>query len=517
METIYRWIRRHTWVDWVGIVAIGLLLQAFWACRMTMPSYMDAYYYATNAQRLAAGHGFSELIIWQFLDQPMRLPTPSHTYWMPLTSMVAAGGAWVIDGFRGLQLPFWLLAGSLPLLAYGISRDLSQARWLAWTAALLTATGGFYTRFFNQPSTFALFAWSGGACLWLLGRSSRSAAMRWGWLAAGIFAGLAHLTRADGVLLLLVGIGVAWVTQPALRSKLIVGALLLGGYLLVMGGWFAHNWQVLGRPLSTAGTQTIFLTQYDDLFAYGRSFNWADLQAWGWGNVLRSRLRGVSVAAQNFVAVNGLIFLTPFLLWGWLHLRRSRWSLLRPVTLYALVLYGAMSLAFTFPGMRGGLFHSSVALWPWAMALAGHGIREAVFWMGRRLPHWQPHRSAPIFAGLFVIVALLTSVGIGISRESTVDEAAVYTWAAAQLPDDAVVMAGNAPGFYYHTGLPSVSVPNEPVDVLLQAVAQYGVTHVLLDANRPQPLDDLYAGVSRPDALRLLAAWEDVKLYAIER
>ena len=108
---------------------------------------MDSYYYTTNGERLVSGHGFTEIIVWQFLDDPTGLPTPSHTYWMPLPSILAAAGNSLRDGFSGSQLFFWLLGGLLPLLAYAISWQLSNQRWQAWVAALFVAVGGFYATF----------------------------------------------------------------------------------------------------------------------------------------------------------------------------------------------------------------------------------------------------------------------------------------------------------------------------------------------------------------------------------
>ena len=202
-------------IDWLGIALIGLLVQAFWALRLTHPSYMDAYYYTTNGQRLADGFGFTEEIIWQFLDEPAGTPTPSHTYWMPFPSLLAALGYQTSNSFRGAQWPFWLLAGLLPLLALAISQQLSGERWQAWVAAMFTAAGGFYAHWFSQPSTFAPFAWAGGLGLYALAQGSRSGERkaegqrRWiWWLLAGIMAGVAHLTRADGVLVMLVGVWV---------------------------------------------------------------------------------------------------------------------------------------------------------------------------------------------------------------------------------------------------------------------------------------------------------------------
>jgi hypothetical protein len=210
--------------DWLWLALIGLLVQGFWALQLDYPSYTDAYYYTTNGQRLAQGYGFTEQIIWLYLDDPAGLPTPSHTYWMPLTSLLAAAGYWLHDSFRGAQFFFWLLAGLLPLLAAAIVVQLGGQRWQFWLAGLLTAAGGFYAHFLSQPSTFAPFAWAGGGCLLALAladedltgfkqRVANLSGLGW-WFMAGVLAGLAHLTRADGLLLLGVG-GLIWLKRLA--------------------------------------------------------------------------------------------------------------------------------------------------------------------------------------------------------------------------------------------------------------------------------------------------------------
>ena len=69
--------QRQTRRDLLWITVAALAVQAFWALRMSHPTYFDAFYYTTNAQRLAEGHGFTQEIIWQYLDQPAGLPAPS--------------------------------------------------------------------------------------------------------------------------------------------------------------------------------------------------------------------------------------------------------------------------------------------------------------------------------------------------------------------------------------------------------------------------------------------------------
>ncbi|MEM7118074.1 MAG: glycosyltransferase family 39 protein [Chloroflexota bacterium] len=517
--------------DLLWLAIIGLLLQAIWAWRLTHPSYFDAYYYATNGQRLAAGYGFTEEVIWQFLDDPSGLPLPSHSYWMPLPSMLAAAGYTLVDSFRAAQLPFWFLSSLLPLFSYKLSWRLSGVRWQAWTAALLTASGGFYNTFWSQPSTFAPFAWLGAGCLWLMATALQTKRQR-DWFFVGVLAGLAHLTRADGILLLMVA-GWLWFVDTCMTrwrdsssdgtsstrnmqhatNNLVAPLLLLLGYLIVMGGWFWRNWLVFGRPLSTAGTQTIFLTSYDDLFAYGRTMTAADYFAWGWDNILWSKLVALSEAGLLLAAVLSLIFLTPFVIWGGWRWRKR--PLLRPFFWYGTLLILAMTLLFTFPAGRGSLLHSSVSLWPWFMVLAAAGVNEAIEWRNRRWPPPNPEQTKRVYAGIFVTLALVTTLTIGWLRTPDSGHVQLFRQIGAELPETAVVMVGNAPGFYYQTGLPAVTVPNEPPDVLLQAAERYGVTHLVLDRDTPWPLLELYQGEAQAVQIELLTTVEDANLYAL--
>ncbi len=516
-----KWMKR----DWIWLAIIGLVVQGIWALSMEYPSYMDAYYYATNGQRLADGFGFTEEVIWQYLDDPGPLPVPSHSYWMPFPSILAAGGYLLADSFRAAQLPFWLLAGFLPVLSFVIALQFSDQRWMAWTAGLLTASGGYYGRFLNQPSTFAPFAMFGGLCLLFLAWTQSRQRRRY-WLLAGLMAGLAHLTRADGILLLGVG-GLMWLyalwdwwqhrSEAGVRLPILPILLLFAGYFAVMGGWFVRTWRVTGRPLSTAGTQTIFLTWYDDLFAYGSTFDLQQYLAWGWPNILQSKIQGVSMAAQTYIAVSGLIFLGPFIIWAWLKWGRQgeMGRLLRPLTWYTITLFIAMSLVFTWPGQRGGLLHSSAAIWTWMMALAAGGISVAVDWFAQKLPHWQPAKAKRIFSALFIVVAYIVSIAT--LRSSNELETLAYQEAVKLMPADAVIMSGNAPSVYYHTGLPSLSVPNEPPEIMLQAADDYNVTYLILDEGRPRPLAGIYDGSVDYPGITLLQTYEgEYKLYRLE-
>ena len=518
---------------WLAVV--GLLVQAFWAVRLEHPSYFDAYYYTGNAYRLATGEGFAEEIIWHYLDDPAGLPSPSHTYWMPLASIVGAAGYVLTGTFRGAQLPFWLIAGvALPLMSYAINWRLAGERWQARMAALLTAAGGYYAAYWNQPTTFALFGLLAGGCLLALALAhSHSRRAHGYWFLAGLSAGLAHLTRADGVLLLGIG-GAIWIwpalfsSAPSdatsftqrlrfLRGRLPALLLFVAGYLLPVAPWLWRNWRLTGAPLSGGGAETIFLTTYNDLFAYERSFDLQSYLAWGWWNIVRSKLEALWLAVQTFVAVTGLTAFTFFAVVGWVHAsRREAARFLRPVTLYTLALFAVMSLVFTFPGQRGSLLHSSTAIWPWSMALVPLGISLTVHWIAARRAAWRPHTASRLFAAVFLFMVYLITLIVAGGQPLRQEEAAIYRAVGRQLGPDAVVMVGDPASFHYHTGLPALVVPNEPPAITLNAARRYGVSHLLLDANTPPPLKALYEGQAPFDPFRLVAELDhNFRLYQI--
>jgi hypothetical protein len=80
-------------------------------------------------------------------------------------------------------------------------------------------------------------------------------------------------------------------------------------------------------------------------------------------------------------------------------------------------------------------------------------------------------------------------------------------------------MAGDAPGFTWHTGHPAIAVPNEPLDTVLDVADRYGARYLVLDDFRPRTTNALYDGkVTHPRlVLRQVveAAKEEWQLYEI--
>jgi hypothetical protein len=507
------------WVPW-ALLIVALVVRVLTALPLRQPGYTDAYYYAVGSEQLHSGQGFQEPFIWNYLDPPESVPHPGFRYWMPLTAILGWFGlALPGNSFARLQAPFVLLSALLPLVAYAIAWDLTHKQRHAVLAGLLAVFPGFYAHMFVLPDNFAPFALAGSVCLWAAGRGLRDGQPLWFGL-AGLAAGFGHLTRADGLLLLGVAI-VAAVAQalPRLRPAtvqrgprrawLAAAALVLGGYILVMGPWFLRNWRAFGTPLPGGGASTMFLTTYDDMFAYGRPLTLQSYLDWGWGEILGSKAQALWLNLQRLWVENLLIFLLPFAALGLWLLRRER--LLWPFALYLLLLFAAMTFLFTFPGTRGGLFHSGGALLPFFFALAGPGLEAILRWAARRLHGWHVRRAWRVFAaGLVALAMLVTALALwragvynGAWNERDRGYAEIGTWLDQQDAGQAVVMVGNAPGFTWHTGHIALAIPNEPLDTILAVADRYGARYVVLDRTRPRTTDGLYRGESADPRLSL--------------
>jgi hypothetical protein len=221
-----------------------------------------------------------------------------------------------------------------------------------------------------------------------------------------------------------------------------------------------------------------------------------------------------------------MIFLAPFGLIGAWRLRRR--PLYRPALLYGLLLYAVMSLAFTLPGVRGGLLHSTTALLPTLYAAAMHGLDSFVDWMARRRSTWKSAQAKRVLSVGLVGFAVVLSVALyvrGLDRfRGEHRYARVATWIhdpgmqAPRAQSTARVMVNDPASFTYHSGLPSLSIPNADLDTTLAVMDRYEAQYLLLDGNYI-PLRALYRAPQSDERLTLLASFGDGadRLYLFRR
>ncbi len=494
------------------IFSLVALVGAFIITRVSVvaPTFTDAFYHYNAAQQLVNGQGLTDHYVWFYVGAVDYLPAPSHLYWMPLTSLSAALGMWLFgmpDSYGAAQLPFTLMYATTVYVGFWLGQRLGKTRFHAWLAGLLTLFSGFFVPFWGTIDTFAPYALVGALCLLMIGLALEMGQRRvWYWLLAGLCAGLGHLTRADGLVLLFAGwAAILWpfYSQAGRRQaergvlwRLFYLGMMTLGYGLVMLPWFMRNLNLIGTPLPLGGAQGIWFTRYDDIFNYPAGATAATFFANGPGILFQSRWEALTGGLMTLIAVEGLIVVAPLMLIAlW---RRRHKPFLRGFWLYTLGMHMAMTLIFPYPGLRGGVFHSAAALVPWWMALGAVGLDDIIGWIAARRRHWQPQRARQIFSVALVALAICLSAMTTLPRLTQRDStSALYPALRDQLPLDARVLINDPPRLFYFTGLGGAVLPNAAPPILLDLARQYDIDYLVLESSTTES-DDIVWQVPAP-------------------
>jgi hypothetical protein len=531
-----------TWRPFLLLAGLGLAAAVLVAAFQPAPGYMDADYYYAGGRDLATGHGFTEMVLWNYLDDPAGLPHPSNAYWMPLASMLAAAGAALFgpNSWSAARVGFLAVAAALPPLTAALAWNFTARRDLAITSGLLAVFPAFYLPFLPVTDTFGLYMLLGGLFFLLLSRSA-SFTSRTSLLISsfflGVISGLMHLSRADGLLWLLMAlIVIFFLRKPGQSPRSIFQSLLcvLLGYLLVMAPWFARNVSAFGAALAPGGTKTLWLTSYDQLFAYPASQ--LTLASWwhsGLTAILKARVWALGLNLATTLTVQGEVILLPLIGLGLWHLRKDR--RLQLAALAWLLTLGIMTIVFPFAGARGGFFHSGAALQTVWWALAPLGLDRAIEW-GRRKRGWNAAQAGGIFriglVGLVILmtVAIFWSRVIGTSGGQAPGQSSGQTWgqenaAYSQIDQFLVsqgaaagdiVMVANPPGFYLASGNPSIAVPDGNISTLLTVAQKYNAMYLVLEEGSvPAALLPVYENPQEQMDLTYLGEIEHARIFII--
>jgi len=403
--------------DLAVLTLLALVARIGAAALVDYAPYTDPAYYSLVAERLATGHGFTVPVIWSFLEVGSRLPNPaslpvaSNGHWMPLTSVVAAAFMAILGPtWRAGQVPMVLLSALLVPVTYQIGWELWKQRSVALLGGVLAIFAGPLLVYYPTVENFAVFGVAGAAALYSATRALESPGPGPWLLASGLFAGVATLARIDG-LLLVVAPAIAWLVlrgwrNPALWSWGVASAV---AFLVVLAPWLVRNVIVFGSPLPSAGGHTLWITSYNEQFSIGHPVDAAHYFAWGWANIIGSKLSSlVDILGRTAVLLGGTFFFT-FIPGLWIHRRRPE---LLPFIGYWVVMVLVMAVVFTFHAPRGAFYHSAPAWLPFALPMAVASIAPVASGAGRLWPFLrrpQTHRFLAAVATLGAIA--LSAVG----------------------------------------------------------------------------------------------------------
>ena len=488
-------------------LALAVRLLLIW--HFPDPAYPDSFYYVDVARSLAAGHGFSVDLVWIFpevggvLPANPVLPIPSNAHWMPLASLVQVPFLMVFGNVAWASaLPFALIGATAAPLTWAVARDAGARRAVSIGAGFLTAIPLLSLAYMVQPDNFSLFQPLVVASLWMGARglkgSPRSFAL------AGLLAGLATLSRNDG-LLVLVALGIAWLwdrwrarrkslgggadhadrrTRPAIPMAAALACV--GLFVLVMAPWWLRQLAVFGSisPSSTSG-RVFFIRDISEWNSITTPATLDHLLGMGIGPFLATRVGGLVAAVMIFTTLVAGFALAPFMVVG-------GWARRRSLDFGPFFLYGGLLFAFSalvsavhVPG--GTFIHSAVALAPHAYILALEGIAIAVGWIAARRRAWDQVAATRTFIGASLAFAAVTAFFGSLfvhqvwadSRAKFVAVGQALDRAGAPLTDR--VMSIDASGTKYWTGRGGVVLVNDPIETVERVARGYDVRWLVLD------------------------------------
>ncbi|HEX2697529.1 MAG TPA: hypothetical protein VHM28_07440, partial [Anaerolineales bacterium] len=442
------------------------------------------------------------------------------TYWMPLSSIVAALGMWLTGQttYNTGRIGFFVLAALAPVTTAALAYQFTQRKELALTSGLLAVFSIYYAPFMSVPDNYGPYLVLGG--LYFLTLSSRKA---WAYFILGLLAGLLTLARSDGLLwlgLTVIVVFYRFLANRNLRSVSINLILTLCGFLLVMGPWFWRTFSIYGTPLAPGGRYLLWLTNYDQTFIYPASQ--LTIQAWlaqGWEKIIAGWLGALRWNLLNAFAAQGGIFLLPFILIGlWQNRKDER---IRVAGLAWLSLLLVMTFIFPLAGARGGFFHAGTALQPMWWAMAPLGL-ESVVNAARKRGLFTPDAFkvfrgalvgiAVLMTGLIIYLRVLSGWGEG---EQIYPKVEAFLQQNGIQPSD-IVMVRNPPGYYLMTGRSAIVVPYGDESTMFAVAQRYHADYLVIEAaGASGPIKTVYDNESNPH-FHFIGEVDDTKIFKLQ-
>ncbi len=494
------------------------------------PGYLDSDYYYAGGIQLVTGKGFTEPYMWNYLDGSTSLPHPSHGYWQPLASIVAAMGMWLTGKttYASARIFFILIAGFVPPLTAFLSYNFTKRRDLAITSALLAIFSVYSASFVGVTDNFSIFMLLGGLYFIFAFQLIQNPSIVRNWFLLGILAGLMTLSRSDGLLWLAVTFLFALRRAPDnsfiknIKFTATHSIIVLFGFLIIMAPWYARNISVYGSIMTPGGSRALWLTNYDQTFIYPPSLlNKESFLESGWQEISAVRLKALSQNLQSAFAAHGAIILFPFILIGVYSHRKN--ELVKLAIFSWLILFFVMTFIFPLAGARGAFFHAGAAFQPMWWVLAPLGLESVMAFLRKR--NWGDDQATAVFRiGLVMITAILTVFVVYLRlfslgwSEGEENYPPIETFLMEKgIGEKDIVIVRNPPGYYLTTGRSAVPIPYGDEQTILDIANQFDAYFLVLEKDAVlDPMQDLFESPNANPDFIFLGELNDAKLYRIE-
>lgn len=476
----------------IVLYGLALLVRLVLIGHFPDPAYPDSFYYVDVARALVDGAGFTIDLVWIFPEvggtipaQPT-LPIPSNAHWMPMASLVQVPFLALLGPTAiASALPFALIGALAAPMTWAMARDAGASAMVAAGAGLLVAIPVLSVVYMAQPDNFSLFQPLVLGALWMGARGLKGSPKAFA--AAGLLAGLATLSRNDG-LLVLAALGIAfgwdrWRRRAIPWSAAVICVVL---FVAVMAPWWLRQLAVFGSlSPSTASGKVFFIRDIAEWNSITTPATLDHLLGMGIGPFIATRVGGLVAALMIYTTLVAGFVLAPFMvIGGWARRRSLDFG---PFLIYAALLFAFSTLVSAVHVPGGTFIHSAVALAPHSYVLALEGITLAVAWVAARRHTWSAEAATTAFTGAALVFAAGAAV-VGSafvhgvwdqSRDKFLRVAAALDSAGAATSDR--VMSIDAAGTKYWTGRGGVVLVNDPAAVVRDVARAYDIRWLVLD------------------------------------
>ncbi len=522
--------------DLIILYLLALLVLSITLIFQSDPGYMDSEFYYLGARQLISGK-LNIPVIWNYLSGPINITNPIFTYWMPFPSLLSAFSMLFFGtSFAGSRILLLLIAGGLAPLTYWLSYKFNSNRFTSYIAGAMAIFSGFYLKYLTIPETILPYMFLGTLFFYNFAKVFKKQnyeVIKPGKIFfLGVVTGLLHLTRVDGIIFLILGIGIIlyiyFMNLKKDRQKIDRDILIfIGSYCLIMGFWFASNLQFYGSIFSPASSKVMWIASYDDTFIYPASE--LTLNYWLENGISLRPAQILAALKLNLGTITGvhmMIIGLPLFIIG--IKRNFKNDIMRIGIIIYVLIFILMTLVFPLSGARGGFLHSGSAVQILIWIMMADGLQGFLEW-GIRKRNWQMKRSQKMFGsaliGIFILFTMLVYKNdvLGDSREKMKWSKDYSTYERieaiiSQTSEDKteVIMINNPLGYYYSTGRWGLVVPNAGSDQFLKVINQFNVKFVVLDNNLPEKFDTNQFSLMNKSFELIQELPSGIKIYALK-
>jgi hypothetical protein len=490
--------RRLLWP--LSILAAGFAVRLILASLAPHPGVADPNHYYNLAQSLRAGRGFAIDYIWQYHTPPADVTHPID-HWMPLTAVWPAASQTVFgDSLLAALLPSVVAGSLLPLLAYHFAGLLDGAREGRLFALAATACVPELILNSVRTDTTIFYACFVGLALVALyyGMTRRPAFLAFG----GVCAGLAHLTRQDGLLLAVVFLLYLLVCRDQVRWRYLW--LFPAAWLVVMAPWLVRNMLVLGEIMPSGAVRSMFLTTLIDQYSYARQFSLQTYLDWGIGNIVgkwafegAASIRLVYTLPGAVLTAAGALGLGELIL---VKRDRQRLRLLAAPLIALGVVFGFYTFITPFLSQGGSFKKSYMALIPFLIALGAVTVERHIALRRARLALMALTCAMMLLDGLVLVRNDFSLASVHLNNMRAVK--AALNAAGDINGDGEIIVMTEDPFMLNYVGFRALMTPNDDLETTLAVAERYRVDYIIMPTAR-EALAPIYMGEQADPRLTL--------------